>query len=504
MRDGLGMIESYRQRVPIRSHQEMRADLDAVYFGNWRRLCPSPPLYFSMTAGSTGSFKYIPVTAEYRRELGKGALVYYGALAACHPAMSRLKAQFLVGSAEGGRSPSGIPQGFASGFNYRNLPRPLRDRFILPYWVFTIPDQAERCYAAGRILAGRRDLGALCAISPVNLINLKCALDDNAERLFADLAAGTLTIRSRPSVPGNWRGRPEPGLAAELRRVWQCEGELPARQLFPSLQLLVCWQGGNMSYYLNELDEHFQQREHFEFPLSASEGLFAVPHRSNQAGGILAVTSHFLEFLPEAFAVGSPGRALRADQLEVGASYRLIVTNSGGLYRYDMEDIVRVTSFVDRTPVVTFVSKKDRQVSVANERLSERDVTVAMEAASRITGVWFQEFLFVPCSDRRYRVLLDGSAMARFSDAGRAGEVQPFAAELERQLRLAATGYDFERDDALLEPLELMVTAEGALKSWLGGRNGPQQLPNAQIKPMHLTRAFDLHRTFTSIATYAA
>jgi hypothetical protein len=338
----------------------------------------------------------------------------------------------------------------------------------------------------------------------VNLINVRQALERNAERLFADLEAGTLTLRCSSAVPGRYRGRPDPALAAALREAWRQHGALPNHLLFPSLEVLVCWQGGNMSYYLNELDRTFGFSCHYEFPISASEGIFAIPHRLDRAGGILAVTSHFLEFLPEDTWAGSPGRAFTADQLRAGADYRLIVTNSGGLYRYDMEDIVRVTSFFRRTPVIEFVSKKDRQVSVANERLTERDVTLAMQAASQASGRWFPEFLFVPCSDRRYRVVLDGAAVGGAGNPDGDAGVRRFAGELERQLCRAARGYEFEREDALLEPLQLVVTVPGELRSFLGRRETQHRLPNAQIKPMHLTNQFDAHAAFHAVGTYAA
>ena len=494
LRDAACMIAAYRERVPIRSYRDMCADLEAVYAGDWRRLCPSRPIYFAMTAGSTGRFKHLPVTAELRRDLGRGSLIYYGALEAACPVLRGLKAQFLVGSAEGGFSPGGIPQGFASGFNYKNLPRFLRAKFVLPYWIFTLADAEDRAYAAGRILAEHADLGALCAISPVNLINLRTALEQNVDRLCADLRAGTLSVHSRSAVPGHYRGRPNPRRAQALEDAWRRDGTLPLEQLFPSLQLLVCWQGGNMSYYLDELADQFGRRDVFEFPVSASEGLFAIPFRKNVAGGIAAVTSHFLEFLPDD-APADASAALCADQLRIGARYRLVITTSGGLYRYDMEDIVRVTGFHERTPIIVFVSRANRQVSVANERLTECDVTEAMAAATRRLGVRVPEFLFVPCSDRRYRVLVDGRVQANFP---------PFIAELERQLRAAATGYDFEREDALLEPLELVLTRPGELRAYLGAGGGPKALPNAQIKPTHLTREFNAHTRFAVIGTYAA
>lgn len=501
-RDAAAMMAAYQASVPIRSHRDQRADLDAVYAGDWRRLCPSRPLYFALTAGSTGQFKHIPITAELRRDLGRGSLTYYGALDLACPAVGTHKAQFLVGSAEGGRSPGGIRQGFASGFNYSNLPWFLRSRFVLPYWIFTLADAGDRAYAAARILVERGDLGVLCAISPVNLINLKAALDAHPERLFRDLRAGTLSVSSAAAVPGRYRGRPDPRRARALEESWRRSGTLPTAELFPALRVLVCWQSGSMGYYLDELARHFGRLDLFEFPLSASEGLFAIPCRANAAGGTAAVTSHFLEFLPEEEPGGAAGTALRVDQLRAGASYRLVITTSGGLYRYDMEDVVRVTGFHRRTPTIAFVSRSGGQVSVANERLTDRDVTAAMTAARRACGAWVPEFLFVPCSDRRYRVVVDGRILR---DAAQAPErFAALAGTLEGELRSAAKGYDFEREDSLLEPLELVVTRAGELRAFLDAGGGPGALPSAQVKPMHLARDFDSHLRFTRIATYAA
>ncbi len=366
----------------------------------------------------------------------------------------------------------------------------------MPYWVFTLEDVDERNYAAGRILVAERRLGALCAISPVNLINLREALEHQAERLCNDVATGTLDARGPSAMSGTFRTRPDPALSEALRAVWRRDGALPTRLLFPSLEVLVCWQGGNMGYSLDALDSAFGIDRHFEFPVSASEGVFAIPHRADRAGGVLAITSHFFEFLPEAHGA----QALRADELEVGAEYRLIVTNGGGLYRYDMEDVVRVTEIVGRTPAIEFVSKADRRTSVSNERLTELDVTHAMQATSRACGLWFREFLFVPCTARRYRVVIDGAELD-----GQPESVMPtLTAELERQLRAAARGYAFERDDALLEPLQVVVTAPGQLAEHLRRAQGAPPIPSAQIKPVRLTIEFDLHTRFAIESTYAA
>ena len=258
-----------------------------------------------------------------------------------------------------------------------------------------------------------------------------------------------------------------------------------------------------MGYSLDELDAEFAVPGHLEFPISASEGVFAIPDQPNRPGGPLAITCNFMEFVRDMSGASGVTRALRADQLESGGEYRVVITNSGGLYRYDMEDIVRVTGMASRTPVIEFVSKAGRRTSVSNERLTELDVTHAMQATSRACGRWFHDFLFVPCTDRRYRVLLDGSELGGADATLRERFMPALAAELERQLQAAATGYAFEREDALLEPLQIVVTAPGQLAAHLHEACGAPSIPSAQIKPVRLTIEFDLHRRFAIESTYA-
>src|SRR5258708_38754832 len=85
------LIRAFQQAVPVRCYKQMQSELDAVYAGRWQTLCPSRPLWFAMTAGSTGRFKYIPVTEEYRREVNRSAMIFNGALEDRFPETRGLK-----------------------------------------------------------------------------------------------------------------------------------------------------------------------------------------------------------------------------------------------------------------------------------------------------------------------------------------------------------------------------------------------------------------------------
>jgi hypothetical protein len=102
----------------------------------------------------------------------------------------------------------------------------------------------------------------------------------------------------------------------------------------------------------------------------------------NGPGAVLAVTSHFLEFVPED---GGPPRL--AHELETGGTYSVLLTTGGGLYRYALGDRVRVTARTQATPRVVFVGR-ERQVSdLFGEKLHEARVRAVVDAALAEHGV---------------------------------------------------------------------------------------------------------------------
>jgi hypothetical protein len=72
---------------------------------------------------------------------------------------------------------------------------------------------------------------------------------------------------------------------------------------------------------------------------------------------------------------------LRADQLEKGRRYFIYVTTSGGLYRYDMNDIIEVGDVYESTPLIRFVQKGKGVVSFKGEKLYEAQVVAAVHSA---------------------------------------------------------------------------------------------------------------------------
>lgn len=476
--------EGFCRSTPVRSADEYAAYLDAIYQGDHRQICRQKPFFFAMTAGSTGQCKHIPMTKRLSQEINTATLSYLHLFESNCPEAKNQPIQFLVGSGEGGHTPGGIPKGFVSGFHYKNLPNAIRRRFVIPYWVFTIEDTVERYYAMVRFMASEPGLMAIASMTPQHINNLAHNALAEKERLYNDLKQGTLTIDAQQQQPHSFKA--DSDCAETFFKAAQRGDKIAAMQaLFPSLKYFATWMGGNMSYALESLFETFGRKDIFEMPSSASEGLFLIPNQVNQPGGIAAINSHFLEYIPEDEIDEPKPKTLMVHQLEQGKRYYQLITNSGGLYRYNMEDLFEVTGLWGKTPTLRFISKRSRQVSLSNERINEADVVEAMHLCKSCFDTQLEYFLLLPNRNSHYDLVIDQQPQ----------DLQHFAESFDRALRQCAIGYELYRSDNLIKPLHVYLLnnqPQSALQSYVQGIQFRNDLPSGQYKPIHIGASVDL------------
>ncbi len=133
-----------------------------------------------------------------------------------------------------------------------------------------------------------------------------------------------------------------------------------------------------------------------------------LPIADRTPAGILAINTNFYEFVPEDETLGEHTRTLLCHELELGKRYYIILTTPGGLYRYDINDIVEVVDFHARCPIISFMRKGRDVTSITGEKLHVNHCLAAMRrVGNRIRG-GIRQFRFVADnSENRYRVLLE-------------------------------------------------------------------------------------------------
>src|SRR5262249_43826007 len=133
----------------------------------------------------------------------------------------------------------------------------------------------------------------------------------------------------------------------------------------------------------------------------ASEGIFSLPQANESVAGLPALHAVFFEFLPE-HASGKPDEpALLAHELEPGRNYQVVVTTTGGLYRYAMQDVIGVVGMERATPLIRFLYKAGQVQNLQGELMTVEHVMAAMAALAPEIGGHPHHFQVVGDLDRR-------------------------------------------------------------------------------------------------------
>jgi hypothetical protein len=162
-----------------------------------------------------------------------------------------------------------------------------------------------------------------------------------------------------------------PRRAKELAQIRDRKNGSLYEEIWPNLKLISCWAHGNSGEAVKQLQNYFPNVAIQPKGLIATEAFVSFPFRGEASA--LSINSHFFEFKEV------ESKTIRlAHQLEVKGKYSVIVTTSGGLYRYRLNDVIEVLGFEAQCPLIRFVGKQDKVVDICGEKLNEQFVSDAV------------------------------------------------------------------------------------------------------------------------------
>jgi hypothetical protein len=389
-------LSDFRNQVRIADYERFRPYVELVKNGERDALSAEPIDMFTTTSGSTGAPKLIPVTAKTRenhRQLTR--LWYYRALVD-HPDLFNGSLLGVVSAAVEGETAGGIPFGAASGLIYRSSPRWIQNAYAVPYEVAEIKDFEAKYYLIMR-LALEQDISFFGTPNPSTILKLIKSASQNKHDIIKDIHDGTVT--SRLDLPSQIRAslasrlRRNPPRARRLESLIKHDGALRPKEYWPRLQLIGCWKGGSAGVRLKEFGGWFGKTTPVrDLGYMASEAQMTLPVFDSGSAGILAIDKNFYEFIPESEINASAPTILTCSELEEGNLYYIVLTTPGGLYRYDINDVIRVAGFYNQTPLIEFVRKGRDITSITGEKLHVNQLIGAMARAQSAAGVAVQHF----------------------------------------------------------------------------------------------------------------
>lgn len=438
--------------LPLADYDAHRPYVERVAAGEPNVLGCEPVHGLEPTSGSGAEPKLIPSTAGLRAAFGRGIAPWIVDLLRGDPRIATGPAYWSVSPVlqHDARSAGGLPIGFEDDGAYlgafgRRLQRAV---LAVPSEVRRAADVETFRYLTLLHLAARGDLRLISVWNPSFLALLLDALPRHAEALADDLEHGRCRPPGGPERPD--LAPPRSGARARALRGVAAAHDPAATTaaLWPRLRLLSCWTDAHAATAAGALAARFPHAALQGKGLLATEAFVSLPLRAAPAP-VLAVRSHVFEF------VEPGGRATRfAHELEAGDEVEVVVT-TGVLYRYRLGDVVRIEGHHRRAPTLRFVGRAGHVSDRVGEKLDERHVGAALEAAWRLVGA-APRFALVACDDRAappaYQLFVEGLA-AHHDDA--------VTTAVEGHLR-GNPHYAYARDLGQLGPLGVVHVVDSA------------------------------------------
>ena len=407
-------IEDYQRIVPLSTYDDYAPYVDRMINNGEKRLTFSGmTVRYASSSGSVGKPKILPKGIN---DLWKMQCIGFSvSVATAYHWMKenmgvRMINQLgpLVLNLTGQKSEDGKNVNGAGQIPLRYL-RPILPFFCTSPIEVLFPqlegNKMDTAYLHLRFSLENKKVSYLGSVVVTLLTQMFDYLEENWEMLCDDIEKGIINPNVEMSdelrAKFSKKFKPNPKRAAELRAEFEKGFSDPiAPRIWPKLQWAYGMMGSNLLVYVEKLRKNIGPNVPIHnMGYAAAEGFFAAPTDLNVNDYVLLPWCIFLEFLP----IGEDDdhadytqKPLLMNELEVGKYYEMIVTNFSGLYRYKIEDVVKVTRMYNNTPEIELKFRQNLSMNVANEKTTTEMVVAAADNTAKETGVEFKGFSFYP------------------------------------------------------------------------------------------------------------
>ena len=428
-------IKDFKKRVPIHEYDDIKPYINQMMKGENNILWNTPINWFAKSSGTTSDkSKFIPVSDEILKDnhfrASKDVITnYYKNF----PESDLLTGKSLVigGSHQVNTLHEEIQYGDLSAVLMQNTP-------FYTNWIRT-PE-------------------------------LSIALLDEWETKIEQLAQSTITenVTSLAGVP-TWT-------IILIKRILEISGKKTLKEVWPNLELYM---HGGVSFtpYREQLNQLIGGPINYLETYNASEGFFAAQYKPGDEG-MLLYTNHgiFYEFLPAEDYKNPDAKTVGLEGVQLNKNYAIIITTSGGLWRYLVGDTVRFTSL--RPYKLKVVGRLKHYINAFGEEVIVDNADMAIAIASEKTHSVVNDYTAAPVyfsehSNGAHEWLIEFETPPT--------DLQTFVSELDSALQSINSDYEAKRykDIALSLPV-VHHLEKGTFNKWLkekGKLGGQHKVP---------------------------
>lgn len=252
-----------------------------------------------------------------------------------------------------------------------------------------------------------------------------------------------------------------------LTRMLEISGKKYIDEVWPELEVFFHGGVAFTPYRSRYLSLIRSPKMHYMETYNASEGFFGLQNDPKDVAMLLMIDyGVFYEFIPLEEVGKERPEVLPLWEVEKGKNYAILITTSGGLWRYQIGDTVRFTS---TDPYKFIISGRTKSfINAFGEELIVDNAEKGLQKACKETGAIVSEYTAAP-------VFMDENGKCChqwiIEFEREPSDLEAFADILDRALQAVNSDYEAKRHKNItLQRLCLVKARKGLFNDWLKSR----------------------------------
>ena len=271
-----------------------------------------------------------------------------------------------------------------------------------------------------------------------------------------------------------------------VKRVLEIKGKTSIADVWPNLE--VFFHGGvNFTPYRQQFKTLFQKPDvNFLELYNASEGFFGIQDQRDSDELLLMLDyGIYYEFMPISEVGTTSDKTLSLEEVELNTNYALVISSTGGLWRYMIGDTIKFTSLSPFRFKITGRTK--HFMNAFGEEVVVHNADKALSIACEKTGAQIKEYTAAP-------VFMDGNESGAhewlIEFEKKPDNIEYFTETLDNALKSINSDYEAKRyKNMILKPPVVRILPENTFYRWMDSRNklgGQHKVPRLSNDRKHL------------------
>lgn len=536
------LIEKFQNKIPIVNYEDIKEFVEKEKSGESNVLLNDKIKLFELTSGSTSDVKYIPYTEKFLKSYMNGVFAWIYNLyqnnkrlffGSSYWSVSPILKREAVTS-------GGIRVGIEDDTSYFDKVSAffLNKLFTVPKEIKNIQNMEDFLLITGVFLLLSENLAMISVWSPSFLMILLDFIEKNHKvicqivksedlgtEFFADKNLGNkkyfqiikkkyrkLWKKNRSKFLINYFDEYEKNILSKNDKTQNLEitkknneNEIMAENknletklgnkivenfvdysvIWEKLSLVSCWADSDSYEIFIKLKEKLNPNKkniNLKFQgkgLMSTECIVSFPLENVKNGSVVAYNSFFYEFIQVSGDELENRSPKLLDELEMKERYCVVVTTNAGLYRYNTNDIVEVTGFYHKIPIVKFVGRINNFSDIVGEKLKNSFVEKQILTTLEENNIKGEFLLFAPVKNETGEIFY--TLFLEIKKEGRKFNWKQIENEINSSL-CKAFHYEYAYKLGQLRKVRVFLIEKDGLKTYTAEKSKKQKIGDIKYR----------------------